>query len=128
LQRSKQKLQRESIVSQSLEFWVVEGEGFRKAFWQVLKPGMSTLIRKQTTKHGMASHNIAQKKTRRTMPSAGQTAGTLFWDAEACMLVQFLLQMECQRRCLSSDAPETASLTVSDFQERRPSCNTTRQD
>ena len=121
LQRSKQKLQRESIVSQSLEFWVVEGEGFLKAFWQVLKAGMSTSIRKQTTKHGMASHNMAQKKTRRTIPSAGQTTGTLFWDAEACMLVQFLPQMECQRRSLSSDAPETASLTVSDFQERRPS-------
>lgn len=33
----------------------------------------------------MASHNIALEEEAETMPSAHETMGTVFWDAEGCM-------------------------------------------
>jgi len=41
------------------------------------------------TKHGMALHHIAQKEAER-VTSAGKFMGTVFWDSEGCILVDFL--------------------------------------
>jgi hypothetical protein len=38
----------------------------------------------------MVSHNIAKEKEVKTMPSACQTMGTVLWNAEGCILVEFL--------------------------------------
>jgi len=40
--------------------------------------------------HGMVSHNNAQQNKWQTIPSASKTMGTVFWNAEGCILVKFM--------------------------------------
>lgn len=46
------------------------------------------------TEHGMVSHNTAQQNKLQTIPSAGKTMGTAFWNAEGCILVKFMPHSE----------------------------------
>jgi hypothetical protein len=41
------------------------------------------------TQHGMASHCISKEEAR-TILSTGKIKGTVFWDAEGHILVEFL--------------------------------------
>ena len=52
----------------------------------------STLIWKENDRAWNGITNIMQEKEARTMPSAHKTMGTDFWDAEGCIVIEFMPQ------------------------------------
>jgi hypothetical protein len=55
-----------------------------------MKPGFTTSIQRPNDKawNGITPHR--PKRRSRKLPSAGKVIGTVFWDSEGCILVDFL--------------------------------------
>jgi hypothetical protein len=85
------KTVRRDVSSQLLRRYAVEGDNFLlnivtgdESWFHHFDP--------ETKRHNMEWHHLTspKKKKTKTVPSAGKVMGTVFWESEECILVDFL--------------------------------------